>query len=168
MKFRGKKYITDSEWVPRAGIRLLEKGTDLESPVPVADVRVDKLNLPKVFQHLQRYFETLPLDEVMVVRTSWDNLREELERLPKMKTHFPPMRLVNLPAAQVINESTILTKDVVDIIADDEIPELMGEKYPELVEEGEFANEVVVGMDVAIYTQEKTTRPWIGVVKSVS
>ena len=47
---RGKKYPQDTcEWLPKEGIELLESNVDLNSVIPVAPMRIEKLNLDAVY-----------------------------------------------------------------------------------------------------------------------
>ena len=52
VKFRGKRYPYENEWTPETGICLLEPDV-VFSPVKPAETRLDKLQLDKVFRHLQ-------------------------------------------------------------------------------------------------------------------
>ena len=47
---RGKKYPQDTcEWLPKEGIELLASNVDLNSVIPVAPMRIEKLNLDAVY-----------------------------------------------------------------------------------------------------------------------
>ena len=95
-RLRGKRYLFDEEWIPAPGIRLMREGTILTG-IEVAPLRIDKLNLTKVYQDLQRYFGTLPLQERMQVQSSWEKLKRHLENLPLQSMIFPKMNIQNLP-----------------------------------------------------------------------
>jgi hypothetical protein len=160
VKLRGKRYLFDEEWTPCTGIRLMKEGTEF-SPVGPAEFRIDKLNLAKVFQHLQRFFITLPLVERMSVQGSWDNLKEKLEKLPMQAESLQKMNICDLRP----QDSDILTKlpqHFAHLSQDEEIPDLEGETFPEELDEAYFQEDVKEGVDVLIYTRTKLGRPWLG------
>ena len=84
VKLRGK-YL----WVPYTGIRLMKEGTEF-TPVILAELWIEKLDLYKIFQKLHKYFLTLPLVERMSVQGSWVKLREKLEKLPTQVAKLNP------------------------------------------------------------------------------
>ena len=45
---------------------------------------------------------------------------------------------------------------------DDEGNELTGDKFPEVITEGDFDSDICIGMDVCTYTEDKQGRPWVG------
>ena len=160
VKLRGKQYLFDDEWLPYTGIRLFKEGTEF-LPVSPAGLRIEKINLEKVFQHLQRYFKTLPLVERMNVQGSWENLREKLEKLPKQARSFKKMVIQDL-SPQDSNISTILPQHFAHLSKDEDIPELEGERFPEVLDEADFQEDNREGVDVLIYTRTKSGRPWLG------
>ena len=89
VKLRGKRFLFDDEWVPYTGIRLMKEGTEF-TPVIPAELRIEKLDLHKVFLNLHKYFLTLPLVERMSVQGSWVKLREKLEKLPTQVAKLNP------------------------------------------------------------------------------
>ena len=60
-------------------------------------------------------------------------------------------------------------KDFVDVdeAVSRDVPELKGQVYPEQLVEGSFEKEISAGMDVAVYTRIKRSRPWLGRVVSI-
>ena len=160
VKLRGKQYLFDEEWLPYTGIRLIKEGTEF-LPVEPADLRIDKINLSKVFQHLQRFFTTLPLIERMDVQGSWDNLREKLEKLPIQAKSFKKMEIHDLSPLDS-NIPTILPQHFAHLSQDEDIPDLEGERFPEVLDEADFQEDNREGVDVLIYTRTKIGRPWLG------
>ena len=55
-KLRAKPMPQDRSWYPESGIHLMKENSTFDEPVPVADFRIDKLELPRV------YFEILQED----------------------------------------------------------------------------------------------------------
>ena len=45
---------------------------------------------------------------------------------------------------------------------------MWGTFYPDIVLDGNLQSDAKVGLDVIIYTQAKSSRPWVGVIKSIS
>ena len=160
VKLRGKRYLFDEDWTPETGIRLLKEGTEFSTVSP-ADFRIEKLNLPKVFQHLQRFFGTLPLVERMRVQGSWDNLREMLEKLPRQAPSLKKMNISDLHSLDS-NIPVNLPQHFAHLSQDEKIPDLEGETFPEELDKADFNEDVKEGIDVLIYTREKVGRPWIG------
>ena len=160
VKLRGKRYLYEEEWVPSTGIRLLREGTQFNAIGP-ADFRVEKLQLDKVFQHLQRFLATLPLTEKMTVRNSWDRLRDKIEKIPTQKEMLKQMKLLELPS-QTQNNHGSLPTHFAHLEQDEAVPDLLGEIFPETLEEADFTEEVRVGLDVLIYCKTKKGRPWCG------
>ena len=160
VRLRGKRYLFDEQWVPYTGIRLLKEDTEFLQVDP-AELRIEKLNLEKVFQNLQRFFVTLPLVERMKVQGSWENLREKLEKLPSQMTSFDRMELSKLKK-QLPDIPTVLPQHFAHLSQDEEIPDLEGEVFPEQVDEADFQEDNKEGIDVLIYTRTKHNRPWVG------
>ena len=159
-KLRGKRYSFDSEWNPAAGIRLLREDATLE-PIDVAALRIDKLNLPKVFQDLQRYFATLPLQERMTVQSSWERLRTRIESLPLQAVSHLKMDLSKLPVLSA--ESPVMIPDHLAHLNEEEVYEdLEGDTFPEDLNEADFTEDLKEGLDVLIYSDVKSSRPWLG------
>ena len=57
-----KRYLFDSEWVPSAGMKILNDDASIRD-IDITELRINKLQLDKVFSHLHRFVETLPLNE---------------------------------------------------------------------------------------------------------
>ena len=164
VKLRGKRYLFDDEWVPYTGIRLLKEGTDFPLVDP-AEFRIKKLDLPKVFLHLQKYFSTLPLVERLGVQGSWDRLREKLEKLPSQADVLRKMNIHDLHSFDSIPQIN-LPHHFAHLGQDEIIPDLEGETFPEELNEADFEEDVKEGLDVLIYTRSKLGRPWLGRVLS--
>ena len=85
------------------------------------------------------------------VVTSWSQLDRELRRLPQDSYKFPPLKMSDLPTWQT---ETHFAENEYDFQEEDhlEVPQLRGETYFSVQE----------GQDVTIYTEDKSSRPWIG------
>ena len=163
---RGKKYPQDRcEWLPADGIRLLRDDVDF-SEVGVAEMRIEKLNLDAVFSGLYtKYIPQLPEHEQSVVTLSWERLKTVLENLPRKRMNLPKMKLLQLPK-QVKNQSTNLPA-YLERFQSTETRELVGARHVEDPEISDFQAEIKKEMDVAIFTESKSTRPWLGRVVTV-
>ena len=155
-KLRLKKLPQDTQLVPRAGIKLLKDGHSF-GPVGVSDFRIERLNFDKISRGLNIYMDGLPLEKKMEIQSSWDKLRKTLEDLPKIANTFPKMNLETFPK---VIEETLVVPDQLRFSHD--VPEVRGELFPESAVEGHLEDEVSVGMDVCIYTEDKRSRPWMG------
>ena len=162
----GKKYPQDRcEWLPEDGIRLLKDNVDF-SEAGVADLRIETLNLYAVFGGLYtKYIPQLPEHEQNVVTLSWERLRTVLENLPRKKMNLPKMKLLELPK-QVETQSNNLPA-YLERFQTTETRELVGARHVEDPEISNFQAEIKKDMDVAIFTESKSTRPWLGRVIEV-
>ena len=156
-KLRAKKLPQDSQLVPRAGIRLLKEGHDLEA-VGASEFRIEKINFDKIMKGIKIYLSQMPLETQMRVQTSWDNLRETLEGLPKKSPNLEKMRLADLPRLTEEEAPPVPGH----LIVNNEAPQLIGDHFPEEVDHGHLEDEIAPGIDVCIYTDERRSRPWVG------
>ena len=165
---RAKLYPQDVEFGPKEGILLLKDGTEFES-VGAAEFRIEKLQLQKLFDSLQKYFISLPLESRIKVTSCWEALRKTLESLPKNRMNLSKMRISELPK-QVQTREPLIPEHLNQLNEDEEVPELRGqiceENIPEVIE-GSFETEIAVEMDVVIYTRSMQMRPWVGRVLQV-
>jgi hypothetical protein len=155
-KLRAKKLPQDSHLVPRAAIRLLKEG-HAYGPVLPAEFRIEKLNFDQIMKGLRIYMFKMPLEERMRIQTSWDNLRSTLEGLPKQSANLEKMVLTDLP--KQTEEVPTLPEHLLVV---DDTPQLKGDLFPEEIDFGHLEDEVAVGMDVCIYTEDRKWRPWLG------
>ena len=153
---RAKKLPQHTELVPRAGIKLIEENIDFD-PVGPAEFRIEKIKFDEIYKGLNTFLSKLPLDRRMSIQTSWDGLRAQLEDLPRRSENLEKMRLSDLP-----KQAQVIPPAVPDLNPADEHLELYGTTYPEEVNEGILDEEVAVGMDVVVYTEERKGRPWAG------
>lgn len=160
-KLRGKKLPQHTQLVPRAGIRLVKEDQD-NGPVGVSEFRIWKLKFDEINKGLNIFLSKLPLEKRMRIRTSWDGLRETLEGLPRRSENLEKMILTDFP--EQTEEIPILPEHLCVV---DETPELMGDLYPEEICDGHLEDEVAVGMDLCIYTQDERSRPWVGRIVQV-
>ena len=165
VRFRGKvlPQDSDSEFGPRDGIQLVSTGTDF-TPVGPAKFRIENLELDRVFSSLAKYFKTLEGCDKMEVVNSWDRLKDKLEGLPLRRTrgNLGTMKITDFLRQQqhLVEAQNHLEEDLAH-------PPLQGEVVAVDPEAGNLAREISVGMDVCIYTDIKTSRPWLGVVTQV-
>ena len=159
---RGKKLPQDTESVPRSGIRVIQENCEFSSIGP-AEYRIEKINFEEIMKGLRIFLSKLPLQERMTITTSWDRLRDSLESLPRRSENFPKMNLEDLP--KQIPEVLIVPEYLMG--EEDTGTELTGDKYPEVIDDGDLDSEISVGMDVCVYTEEKRGRPWVGRVVQI-
>ena len=159
---QAKPLPQDSEWGPPTGIQLLKSGIDFP-PVSAAGFRVEDLNLEKAMMSMKPYFARMPKDEENYVSKSWEKLVDKLEGLSRRQSNFESMKIAELPRQ---------CEPIIDINIEAEgrkdLPPLKGEVYPANLEEGVFTQEICVGMDVAVYTRSKRSRPWLGRVTEIA
>lgn len=163
---RARKYPQDTgEWLPNDGIKLLQDKVDF-SEVGVSELRIEKLNLDAVFSGLYtKYIPQLPENEQKEVTLSWERLKNTLENLPRRSSNLTKMKLLELPKQVVVSESILPA--YLEQFQSVEVRELQGAKHIEDPPMSSFELEVKPKMDVAIYTQVKSTRPWLGRVISI-
>ena len=161
VRFRYKKLPQSPEYGPKEGMKLVEAGINLE-PVGSADFRIEKLELDKLMKNLETVFQPLPITERMSILTSWAALKKTLEALPIRKDSMPKMDLNNLPKRSW-KETEESNLDV-----EEEIRDIEGVFHEDDVCEGDVDDEVVVGMDVCVYTNSKIRRPWVGIVTNLN
>ena len=75
------------------------------------------------------------------------------------------MKIAELPK-QSVSEPQVVPEEF-QFVQEKEIPALRGDIIPEDLDEGEFDDEIVEGLDVVCYTRSKAHRPWIGRVTEV-
>ena len=158
---QAKPLPQDSEWGPPTGIQLLKLGVKFP-PVPSAGFRVEDLNLGKAIMSLKPYISQMPENKKIFVSKSWEKLVDTLESLPRRQGNFEKMKIEEFPKQ---SESGV-NKDLQPERPKD-LPALKGAVYPANLEEGSFYQEVCLGMDVAVYTRSKRSRPWLGRVTEI-
>ena len=154
---RAKKLPQDTILVPRPGIKLIHESIVFE-PVGPSDFRVEGIKFDEIQRGLNLFLAKLPLERKMSIQTSWDELRAKLEGLPRRKATLEKMRLSDLPQQVSVDPPTI--PDHLNAVEDHQ--ELFGATYPEDIQEGHVDEDVSVGMDVVVYTDEQKGRPWTG------
>lgn len=164
VRMRAKHLPQDADWTPTSGLRLVRESVVYE-PVPASEFRIEKLDLEHVFRDLLKYFQTLPLPLRMKVSSSWDFLRETLEKLPSKQLNLEKMKILDLPKQASVVSPTI--PDEFSQIEEVEIPPLKGDIFPEDIEDGRIEDEIFEGLDVVCYTVSKSKRPWVGRVTEV-
>ena len=76
------------------------------------------------------------------------------------------MRLEIMPKIQKPEGGPQLP-DEYEFVEENEVPPLMGDVYQEEAVDSAFENNVIVGMDVVVYTQSLEKRPWCGRVLEI-
>ena len=151
-----------TDWCPEEGIRLLRENVQFSS-VEVSAFRVEALSLDKIFSDLYtKYFPTLELAVRKDAEASWEKLRSVLENLPRRRPNLPPMRLLGLP--QQVIEPHVCPPHYIEPFLNNEVPELLGERFILEPSDSEFSSDIRTDMIVAVYTKSKMNRPWLGVV----
>ena len=69
-------------------------------PIPVADFKIEKLQLGKVADNLCKYFSRIPADHRGATEESWRTLLSRLEALPTLQGTFPEISLAQLPKCE--------------------------------------------------------------------
>ena len=162
---QAKHLPQDIEWTPSTGIRLVKESAVFE-PVVAAEFRIEQLNLTHIFRDLMKYFQRLPVNIKIKVSSSWDALRSTLENLPGKRMNIAKMKISELPK-QVLNSQPDLPEHF-EYVIEKEIPELKGDIFPETLDEGDFEEEIIEGLDVVCYTKSKSSnRPWLGKVTEI-
>ena len=164
VKMRAKHLPQDVEWTPSTGIRLVKEGVVFE-PVGASEFRIDKLDLTHVFRDLLKYFQRLPMPLRVKVSSSWDALRDTLENLPGKMMNLEKMKIADLLKQPISVPSSV--PEEFQFVQDKEIPALRGDIFPESLDEGDFQDEIMEGLDVVCYTRSKAKRPWVGRVTEV-
>ena len=164
VKMKAKHLPQSEEWIPSSGIRLVKEGVIFE-PISASEFRIEKLELVHVFRYLMKYFQWLLMALRVKVSSSWDALRDTLENLPRRRMNLMTMKIENLPK-QPMHPSPIVP-DEFQHIYEREIPALIGDIFPENLDEGKFEDEIMEGLDVVCYTRSKAKRPWVGRVTEV-
>ena len=156
-KLRYKWLPQGAEWMPKSGIKLLKDNPDL-GPVGAAPFRFESLEMDDIEASLRtKYFPTLNAHVKLSVAASWQRLRRKLESTERKKNFLPKMKLKNLP---------ISGQQPIDVFEfhEEEVNrrDVEGEIYAEKL------GQVTVGEDIAVYTDEKDGRPWVGRILTVN
>ena len=75
------------------------------------------------------------------------------------------MRLLSLP--QQVCQASPCPPDYLEPFLINNTPELIGQHHLLEPSESEFSSEIKKGTEVAIYTESKASRPWLGVVVNI-
>ena len=161
VKFRAKKLPQDNEFVPRAGICLLKEETPFY-PVDPAEFRTHEIPFDRIFKAVNILTSKLPLDEKMSIQSSWDRLRDSLEAVPRRRMMLRKMNLNDLPK-QVKNDLPITPPF---LTAADDGNTISGDLYDENIEDGSL-EEIREDMDVCVYSDITSGRPWVGRVRQM-
>ena len=93
--------------------------------------------------------------------SSWEKLFKQLRDLPFKSDSLERLSLSDLPkqVPYIVRAAPAVHDELED-------PELTGVAYVELVDEGSV-EEIMPGMAVAVYSETKEGRPWVGDVVSI-
>lgn len=125
---------------------------------------MENLNLDQVSQDMMKFYKTMDLPTRMKVQSSWDNLRKKLESLPAISDSFEKMDFSDFSKQKY--KEVVVPDNFSHLVDVEEIPELLGEKFPEELVEADFQSECAPGLDVALFTLDKKKRPYVGRVES--
>ena len=156
-KLRVKRLPQDTVWEPPTGIQIFKHAVTFE-PVGCAEFRIEELNIDKVMLDLTKYIKRMPTHLRVSVSNSWAKLRDTLEALPRRQKNFPPMKIIDLPRV-VIQESVRLPEEF-EFVEEgyENLPEICGK----VCEERLFDQSIREGLDVVVYTNNRSGRPWLG------
>ena len=154
--FKAKRLPQHAQYVPRAGIRLIKEDTVFD-PVPCAEYRIERINFDEIMKGIYIYLARQSAEVRRQVLSSWDRLRDKIERLPRKAEGILKMNISSLPKQRY---EALPIPDY--LIENDNDTELEGDLLPEEISEGDFDSEIAVDMDVVVYTMEKKGRPWVG------
>ena len=150
VKFRCKRFPQSAQYGPPSGIMLVKNDLDIRSHVGSGDFRIDFLDLDHLMQYINKRFQTLPLLERIDVISSWDLICKKLRDLPRKKESLEKMSLVNLPIQPDNHNARALP-----VTEDENYSRAIEERECRTnVEEGDI-EEILPGMDVAVYTEQK-------------
>ena len=113
-------------------------------------------------QYITNRFQALPLFERIDTISSWDSLCKKLRDLPRKKESLEKMSLADLP----IQPNDHYARTLPETEDENYGREITGREYDSNVDEGDI-EEILPGMDVAVYTEQKKRRPWVGKVLKV-
>ena len=133
-------------------------------PVPVAEFKIENLELVKVAENLGKYFKRMPTHVRVSADRSWRSLLGRLEVLPRIQHTFPKMNLSDLPKT-LDNPVVFEIPDEFNFVEDksDNFKEIVGQVYPE----GLFNHHIKKDMDVAVRSEDKSSIPWLGRVVEI-
>lgn len=164
--FRAKVLSTDKEWLPKTGIQLIEDYHNLENAVlEVSPFRFHSIGLAEVLSDVHtKYIPLLSADKVLETKSKWKALERTYDELEKQRARLKTLRLGDLLK---------FTKPLTDAIPIgqnrySEVPELWGKVYPDELQEGSMFCDAKLGLDVIIYTESRSNRPWVGVINEIN
>ena len=161
VKFRAKKLPQDKEYVPRAGIRIVREGVEF-NPVGAAEFRVHSIPFDRINRTIRIMTSRLSLTCKMKVQESWDRMRDNLEALPRRIHLLEKMDLSKFPkddfSAENVSHPLLQSSE--------EVEEISGDLMEEHVEEGDL-DEICEDIDVCVYSDETTGRPWVGRIRQM-
>ena len=163
VKLRCKRLPQSPRYGPPTGLMLVKEDLNLQANIGSADFRIDQLNLDHLMQFITKRYESFPLFERIDIISNWESVCKKLRDLPKKKETLVKMSLIELP---VQDESQNL-RPLPDMEDQNIDREITGIEFKERIAEGDV-EEVLPGMDVAVYTENKRGRPWVGKVLSIN
>ena len=161
VKFRAKRLPQDTEYEPRAGIRLVKEGMEV-LPIEAVEPRLEHIPFDRILRTVRIMVSDSPLSERYRIQESWDKLRDRLEALPKKQIFHRRMILTELPKQRPAVPSLNVPENLLETPED----RISGELFEESIEEGNL-DEIVEGVDVCVYTDSAHGRPWVGKVKQM-
>ena len=152
VKFRGKRYVYDKQWIPSTGIKLVKDIAEIP-PIQAAEFNMGSLKLDMTFNHLEtKLYPILSPEEIIPVKRSWDWLRENLDKWERNWRNIPALRILDLPLQQPRPEPSFTVPDnFKHLLEDDDVPVLEGNIAPDTSISPK--NDLECGNNVVIWTQ---------------
>ena len=162
VRLRCKRLPQSIQYGPPSGLKLLKSGFNLGTPIGSSDFRVDSLDLDSLKRYIENKFSNLPLEERLEVISSWTRRFKILQDLPKRKEGLEKISLRDLP-----NQVEYSTRPLPENAITSEGACIVGEEFPEDEPLEGHVEEILPGMDVAVYTETRRGRPWVGRALSI-
>ena len=157
VKFRGKRFVYEKEWTPSCGIQLVKDAVEFQPLLP-AKQRTENLKLDLIFLHLEtKLYPLLSFVDKLAIQSNWDWIRDKLEGIER--SELPTMKITDLPRQSNDTDVTVrLPENLNELLGEEEIPDLIGCKFPDVAIDGSLEADFVVGQDLVIWTEVKESR----------
>ena len=164
--FRGKVLSTDEKWHPKQGIQLLVDNPKLDRKSEASEFRFDHKKMKNILDDIVgKYLPMLEPCKRQETEVSWNALNGTFQKLEKERKSLKTLSFSELPKYKLPpppDSSGLVVK------CHEETPIMWGTFYPDIVLNGNVQLDAKIGLDVIIYTQTTTSRPWVGVIRSIS
>ena len=165
--FRGKVLSTDKAWHPKQGIQLLVDNPSLSDKMEASEFRFDHKKMKNIMHDIQsKYLPMLDTKKRQETEASWKALEKTFLRLEIERKSLSTLSFSDLPKYKTPpspDSSCLVSK------SRENTTSMWGTFYPEAAMEGNILCDAKIGLDVIIYNEDdKTSRPWVGVIKDIS